>query len=161
MCCKKILDAFKADANCAESNRFTAEENGRKFRFKFLGKSKEEICRIKVDGCLIDSNNTIKCDYIFQRCISDEVYFVELKGEGVKHGYEQIITTIQIVKKKFALAKTEIPKEKIFGCIVSSKVPKSLNVFEMKEGFRKRYGKKLEISSTSPYTWALKEYEKK
>ena len=161
MCCKKTLVAFRADACCAVSNKLTAEENGRKFRFQFLSKSKEKICRIKVDGCLIDDSNTVKCDYLFQRCTSHEFYFVELKGKkGLKHAYEQIKATLQTVKKNLGVEKTEIPKEKIFGCIVSSKVPKDINVLEMKEDFRKRYGKKLEISSTSPYTWALKELKK-
>jgi hypothetical protein len=154
-CCQNLLELFDADTECV-SHKLSAEENGRKFRLEIPSKTKEEICRIKVDDCLIASNDTTKCDYLFRRCEFDETYFVELKGQGVKHAYKQIKTTLLLLNSKLEENNIILPKNKIFACIVSSKVPKGVNVQELKENFRKNHGKRLEISSTSPYTWILK-----
>jgi hypothetical protein len=98
----------------------TAEENRRKLTLK--NPSAKVIRKIKVDGCLITDSGK-RCDYMFE--IDDtetlaiyRVLYLELKGEGVEHGYRQIVATID----RFLVEHQGCNKE----ChIVASRVPKA------------------------------------
>ncbi|MFK7774996.1 MAG: hypothetical protein AB8F94_22845 [Saprospiraceae bacterium] len=141
MCRKKLIEELKAEnkKECFE-NKLTAEENGRKFTIKLSKNSQEEFCRIKVDGCFVKDKNVEKCDFAFHRCSNDDKYFVELKGIKIKKGFNQIVKTIT--------THLPSPKEKNYGFIVASRVPRSgVDINKLKIEFRKKYGMALKIQT--------------
>lgn len=139
MCCKQQIDKLKGDKNCFE-NKLTAEENKRKFIIKLKKNSKEEFCRIKVDNCLITTNKSEKCDFVFHRCKNEDKYYVELKGKQIKKAFNQIVVTIK--------QHVPSPREKNFGFIVASRVPLTgADIRKLKEDFKKNYGVRLTIRS--------------
>ncbi|MGD1892811.1 MAG: hypothetical protein ACFB15_19775 [Cyclobacteriaceae bacterium] len=123
MCRKQLIEALKASkkSECFD-NSTVAEENGKKFHLE--NKSKKTICRVKVDGCLIDNQRTKRCDYWFKICETEQHFLVELKGTDVSKAVEQIISTFDFVNRKL-----ELSPERFEGIIVSSAVPKAEQKF--------------------------------
>ena len=123
---------------CAKSK--VASENGKRFEVN----SDEDFTRIKIDGCLITSQVTEKCDFGFVRHSNDDFYFVELKGKEIEKAYKQILTSIDYFNRNLIV----ISKENRFGFIVSSMVPKAgISTNNLKQDFAKKYGKILEIKN--------------
>ena len=60
---KKILDPKDLHAGCFSLSS-AAIENGK--RFSFDNRSNADICRVKIDGCLITDNSLRKCDFFFE-----------------------------------------------------------------------------------------------
>lgn len=123
---------------CSKSN--VASENGKRFEID----SKEDFTKIRIDDCLIISQEVEKCDFGFVRHFNNEFYFIELKGKDVNKAMSQIASTIINFESTFI----KIPKEKRFGFIVSSKNPLSgqqINI--LKQTFAKKHGKLLEIKN--------------
>ena len=110
------------DCATQSSNRIiTAEENKRKLIIR--NEQGKVIRKIKVDGCLIAKTDPcLRCDYMFEideskTKIITKVIYLELKDEGVKHAYDQLVATIE----RFSSIHRDCEKE----CyIVSSKVPR-------------------------------------
>jgi len=110
------------DCVTQSSNRIiTAEENKRKLIIR--NDQGKVIRKIKVDGCLIAKTDpSLRCDYLFEideskTKVNVKVIYLELKGEGVKHAYDQLVATIE----RFSVIHRDCEKE----CyIVSSKVPR-------------------------------------
>lgn len=110
--------------NCANQSTnkiIPAEENKRKLTI--LNDDEKVIRKIKVDGCLIKKTDPgLRCDYMFEiddpnTKVITKVIYLELKGEGVKHAYDQLVATM----KKYLNEHRGCKKE----CyIVSSKVPR-------------------------------------
>jgi len=98
-----------------------AEEHKRKLTI--VNPSRKVIRKIKVDGCLIAKTDpSLRCDYMFEideskTKVITKVIYLELKGEGVKHAYDQLVATIE----RFSAIHHDCEKE----CyIISSKVPR-------------------------------------
>lgn len=128
-----------ASLNCCSKSK-VASENGKKFEIV----SSEDFTKIKIDDCLISSQQVEKCDFGFVRHSNNEFYFVELKGKDVKKALSQIINTISIFESTFI----KIPQAKRFGFIVSSRNPlSSVETNNLKQAFAKNYGRLLEIKS--------------
>lgn len=135
-CCPECRERYGGSANCYD-NRTAATENGRTFSIDFKNE-REPICRIKVDACLVASEEVKKCDYVFVRCSNNDHYYVELKGKNINRAYEQITTTIT--------THLQSHKDKNYGFIICSKVPKAgTDVAKLKEDFIKKHGRKLEV----------------
>lgn len=125
--------------NCCSKSK-VASENGK--RFEII--SNEDFTRIRIDDCLIASQEVQKCDFGFIRHSNNEFYFVELKGKDVKKALNQITNTITIFESTFI----KISKEKRFGFIVSSRNPlSSTETNNLKQAFAKKHGRLLEIKS--------------
>lgn len=132
-------DLIVAYQNCCSKSK-AASENGKRFEID----SNEDFTRIRIDNCLIPSQEVEKCDFGFIRQSNGEFYFVELKGKDVKKALNQIINTITIFESTFI----KISKEKRFGFIVSSRNPlSSTETNNLKQNFAKKYGRLLEIKS--------------
>ena len=132
-------DFIVAHQNCCSKSN-VASENGKRFEIVL----DEDFTKIRIDDCLIPSEQVEKCDFGFVRHSNDEFYFVELKGKDIKKALSQIINTISIFESTFI----KIPQAKRFGFIVSSKNPLSgqqINI--LKQTFAKKYGKLLEIKN--------------
>lgn len=125
--------------NCCSKSK-VASENGKRFEIK----SNEDFTKIRIDDCLIQSQLTEKCDYGFVRHFNNDFYFVELKGTHLQKAFDQIVATIDYFQDNLIL----IPKEKRFGVIVSSRVPKAgISTNVLKQTFRKKYGAELEFKN--------------
>ncbi|MFA9191211.1 hypothetical protein AAGV28_07500 [Flavobacterium sp. FZUC8N2.13] len=132
-------DFIVAHQNCCSKSNI-ASENGKRFEINSI----ESFTRIRIDDCLIPSQQVEKCDFGFVRHSNNEFYFVELKGKDVKKALSQIINTILIFESTFI----KIPQVKRFGFIVSSRNPlSSTETNNLKQAFAKRYGRLLEIQS--------------
>jgi len=97
----------------------TVEENKRKFIIK--NNNAKKVNRVKVDGCLIGTQEE-KCDYLFE--IYDKVnivlvIYVELKGKDIKKAYDQLVSTIKYCQEKH----NEVKKKECY--VVASRVPKA------------------------------------
>lgn len=133
-------DLIAAHQNCCTKSK-VASENGKRFEID----SNEDFTKIRIDDCLISSQRVEKCDFGFIRHSNNEFYFVELKGKDVKKAFSQIISTLDNFENNFI----KIPKEKVFGFIVSSRNPLSgAETNNLKQAFAKKYGKVLEIKNT-------------
>ena len=72
-------ELITACAKCC-SNSKVASEKGKKFEIV----SNESFSKIKIDDCLIASNENKKCDFGFLRHLNEDFYFVELKGKDIE-----------------------------------------------------------------------------
>lgn len=147
---KNSIEQLLKDNPCCcdtKSNK-VAEEKGR--RFEIVCKKKNYL-KVHIDNGLIKDSNDNKCDYLFIRdytCEENktEFYFVELKGSDIEKAFNQIEESITEVKKKHIKS---LPKEKIRGFIVCSKVRPQINqlIKIKKDKFKKTYGKEIDIKS--------------
>lgn len=119
MCREELIKAFRAGKKktCFESST-VAEEKGKKFELR--NKSRKTVCRVKVDGCLINDHKTKRCDFLFKVCETETHFLVELKGTDVDKAVDQIIHTFEFVNRKLRL-----PAESFKGVIVSSSIPRA------------------------------------
>uniref|UniRef100_UPI0036081889 hypothetical protein n=1 Tax=Flavobacterium sp. GCM10022190 TaxID=3252639 RepID=UPI0036081889 len=132
-------ELIEAHQNCCIKSK-VASENGKRFEIV----KNEDFTRIRIDNCLITSQQVQKCDFGFVRHSNNEFYFVELKGKEVNTAFDQIVSAINI----FETTIVKIPKEKRLGFIVSSKNPLSgQKTNNLKQAFAKKYGKILEIKN--------------
>jgi hypothetical protein len=136
--------------NCATQTThkiITAEENRRKLTIN--NPSEKVVRKIKVDKCLpIESGK--RCDYMFE--VDDlesqvicKVLYLELKGEGVEHGYRQLVATVD----RFLVEHQGCKKE----ChIVASRVPKAgPEVQQLKIEMLRKKQAKLTISTIQAF----------
>ena len=136
MCCNNF-QPYIGGADFCYSNKTSAKENGRSFSLQF--DIPETFCRIKIDGCVDNSQRNKKCDYLFVRCATKDFYFVELKkGDNILDAYEQIVSSIRLIKPKVQLA-----KENIYGVIASRAVPKQIKLGDLKKKFKRDFGNEL------------------
>ncbi len=99
------------------ASNVTVSENGRSANF--LNPQKEEILKIRIDGCLVKEGK--RCDWIVSKPNCVDV-LVELKGTDVDHAVEQIMATLS-----FWIPNSYFDKDNTFklaGLIVCSQYPK-------------------------------------
>lgn len=82
------------------SNNSIVSVSENKRSFAINNNHSKKINKVKVDGCYITSG--LKCDYLFEildknnkKTSIDLVYYVELKGSDISHGYKQLSATLQ------------------------------------------------------------------
>ncbi len=108
------------------------EENKKKFTLN--NPTTKDIYQVKVDGCLIPKQ-ALKCDYLFEinNPIS-AVLYIELKGNDIKHAYEQLIATVEFCKTSHQTVKRECH-------IVHSSSPKISSTAQvLKKKLKDKYG---------------------
>lgn len=132
----ELINAYH---NCCTVSK-VASENGK--RFEII--KNENFTRIRIDACLITSQEIEKCDFGFVRHSNEEFYFVELKGSDIEKALRQIVSTINYFNNNFV----NIPQHKRLGFIVSSKVPSAgTDINKLKQIFAKNYGRVLEVKN--------------
>ncbi|WP_157162625.1 hypothetical protein [Cylindrospermum stagnale] len=67
-----------------------AKDINNKQEYRLDNSNKLEICKLRVDGCLITDQEGKKCDYLILACQDKLAFFVELKGQDLKEAIEQI-----------------------------------------------------------------------
>ena len=105
--------------NCTECNRnpiINAAEN--RSKYSLLNPKRREVCKIRVDGCVITQVDGKQCDYLFLACDTSIVFFVELKGSDLSHAIDQINQSIDLlaanlggsaINARVVLSKTQTP----------------------------------------------------
>lgn len=125
MCCNELRDCLGGEENCY-SNSNVASENGKQFRIE--KPNNISLCKVQVDGCLINDNTVLKCDYLFKICETNQVFLVELKGTDVIHAINQITSTYDQLHGDL-----NQPASNYKGFIISSSIPRAAE-----QNFRKQ-----------------------
>lgn len=157
--CQEFETHYPECTSCSGGKIITAQENGRKYILH--NPSKQRVCKVRVDDCVITSQDQCKCDYLFIVCSpkqvddencqsSEQLYFIELKGKDLIHAVEQLTQTIEYFKPP-------INQAHVFGRVVLSKSPpiKSIEndakVVRLKKRLRKYQGN---------FEYGTRQYEK-
>jgi len=122
---------MKTLPECAQDRcdtKIVLQEN--KNKITFLNPNQDKILTIKVDGCVISDNETLRCDYALMPSDEVEIY-VELKGSDIVHAVEQIKSTIRLLSDN-------PQKIKKLCFVVSTRVPKqTTNIQQLQSQFKK------------------------
>lgn len=118
--------------------KIVLQEN--KSKIIFLNPNQVNILKIRVDGCVISDNDTLRCDYALIPSTGVEIY-VELKGSDIAHAVKQIESTIELL----SAAPQKIKK---LCFIVSTRVPKqTTNVQQLQSQFKKKFNASFRIKN--------------
>ena len=109
-----------------------------------LNLNKKKVTKVIVDGCEI--TNGIRCDYMLLE--NDMEYYIELKGEGIDHAFEQIKKTILRLSSNAKLK----PKTCLVICTRSPL--SSTKIQNVQIQFKKEFNSKLIVKS-SPMEYRL------
>ena len=112
----------------------------KKSKITFLNPNKDEILKIKVDGCVISDNETLRCDYALIPSDAVEIY-VELKGSDIEQAVKQIESTIKLL--------SENPQKiKKLCFVVSTRVPQlGTDIQQRQSEFKKKFNARLRIKN--------------
>jgi hypothetical protein len=131
---------------CSDGKKITVQENKRKYILNNL--SAQQVCKIQIDGCVIDDQNQRKCDYLIIVCktedAKEEMYFIELKGKDLISAVEQLTQTIEYFQTQII--------GKVFARAVLSRVPNPKSIendsrVKKLRSLLKKYGGNFEYSS--------------
>ncbi len=118
------------------STRIKCEENKRKIIF--LNPQRKNVKKIRVDGCQIVDG--VRCDFLVTYTQTEN--FIELKGEDIKHAFDQIIRTIMILGDKRCRKRNSY--------IISSRSPLSSPEIQNKQLlFKRKYQSTLIVKNES------------
>ncbi|NEQ99429.1 MAG: hypothetical protein F6K30_22450 [Cyanothece sp. SIO2G6] len=124
---------MKSIPECEETRqdkRIVLQE--KKSKITFLNPKNVKILVIQVDGCVIDDNQTARCDYALVPKKELEIY-VELKGRDISHAVRQLESTIRLLSEN-----PQSVKKLCF--IVSSRVPKQTTTIQkIQSRFKKQF----------------------
>jgi len=98
----------------------------------FHNKNNHKCSKVVVDGCAIKDG--IKCDNLLVDMVTNNEFFVELKGEDVNHAISQLERSISLLSDKTILNK------KVFAFIIPTNVSPTLNtrIQIQKKKFKKK-----------------------
>ena len=118
--------------------KIVLQEN--KSKITFLNPNEDEILIIKVDGCVISDNETLRCDYALIPSDAVEIY-VELKGSDIAQAVKQIESTIKLL--------SENPQKiKKLCFVVSTRVPKqTTSIQQLQSQFKKKFNASFRIKN--------------
>ncbi|NEP22200.1 hypothetical protein [Moorena sp. SIO3I6] len=132
---------MKSCPNCEEfkdDNEIVFKEN--KSKLTFENSNRDKILKIKVDGCAIADDETMRCDYAVVPNEEVEIY-VELKGSKIDHAVKQIESTIKLL--------SDNPKKIDKRCfVVSTRVPKQgTDIQKLQRKFNNNYNAEFRIKN--------------
>lgn len=123
---------------CKTDKKIPLEEN--KCKITFLNPNQDKILIVNVDGCAIDDNETLRCDYALVPFKGIEIY-VELKGSDVLHAVKQLETTISLLSDN-----PQIIKKLCF--VISTRVPKqTTSIQQLQSQFKKKFNASFRIKN--------------
>lgn len=125
-------EEYKSDA------KIVLQEN--KSKITFLNPHQNEVLTIRVDGCVIKDDKTLRCDYALIPCDEIEIY-VELKGSDVLRAVKQIESTINLLSNN--------PQKIRKLCfVVSTRVPRqTTNIQQLQSQFKKKFNASFRIKN--------------
>lgn len=114
-----------------------------KSKITFLNPNSIKVRKIRVDGCVIQDNESLRCDYLLILSLDNqeiEIY-VELKGSDVKHAVEQLESTIKTLSDNFQ-------KKKKLCFVVSTRVPRQgTDIQGIQTRFKKNFNASFRVKS--------------
>ncbi len=129
------------------------EENNKKFILN--NKTRQTIIKVYVDNPKDKNINCNGLDFYGQRCDcliiekrDNIANFIELKGQNVNNAVKQLSNSIKIISNP---ANNFIDErfKLINSFIVTSKVPKHININKDKDMFMKKYNSKLTVKNNT------------
>ena len=109
-------------------------------KITFLNQNQDKILVIKVDGCVITSNEILRCDYALIPCDEIEIY-VELKGSDIVHAVEQLESTIRLLSDN-------PQKIKKLCFVVSTRVPRqTTSIQQLQSQFKKKFNASFRVKN--------------
>lgn len=106
-------DEIVSCTSCNENPLISLREKKSSLRIENPNRKKVNI--IRIDSCIKSIQDTIKCDY--GAYDQNNFFFIELKGSDIKHGVEQLESSLRIFssffsdrKKSCVLCATRIPR---------------------------------------------------
>jgi hypothetical protein len=93
--CNDFFENNECKEFCDHREKIVIKDAGNKQEYRVINKKRQEICKIKVDGCLI--KNGERCDYLILSCEDKSAFFVELKGHDLQKALQQINSSIDKV----------------------------------------------------------------
>ncbi len=112
--CNDLFRESECNEFCDTRKTIVVKDSGNKQEYRVTNKNGKEICKIKVDGCLIKESE--RCDYLILACEDKSAFFVELKGHDLKKAIGQIDSSLTNLI-------TEIKEFKIYARIVLNRNP--------------------------------------
>lgn len=132
------MKSFPACEEHRRDAKIVLQEN--KSKISFLNPDKETILIIKVDGCVVSDNKTLRCDYALVPSDKVEIY-VELKGNDILHAVKQIESTIELLSE-------DSQKTKKLCFVVSTRVPKqTTSIQQLQTRFRRKFNASFRIKN--------------
>jgi hypothetical protein len=135
-------------ANCREihdnRSQIVLKENKSEYRAENATKKKVQVC--KIDGCLLDTDELQKCDYLL--LVEKSARFIELKGVRIDDAIEQLISTVNTL-----MPGLQKDYDTASSIIVSTRTPKIINAkkWEALKKLMKHYNGDA-FKGNSPYT---------
>jgi len=146
------MRSFPECEECNCNSKIPIKEPPNRSEIIFLNPDAIAVRKIKVDGCVIKDNKTLRCDYILIPGDDVEIY-IELKGSDINHAVKQIESTIRKLSENPA-------KLKKLCFIVSTRVPKQgTNTQNLQVQFKKKFNASFRVKNT-PHTYDLKDLRK-
>ncbi|MTJ18808.1 MULTISPECIES: hypothetical protein [unclassified Dolichospermum] len=112
--CNDLFRKSECQEFCDSRKTIVVRDSGNKQEYRVTNNNGKEICKIKVDGCLIKESE--RCDYLILSCEDKSAFFVELKGHDLQKALSQIDSSINKLM-------TEIKEFKIYARIVLNRNP--------------------------------------
>ena len=112
--CNDLFRESECKEFCDTRKTIVVKDSGNKQEYRVTNDNGKEICKIKVDGCLIKEGE--RCDYLILSCEDKSAFFVELKGHDLQKALSQIDSSINQLM-------TEIKEFKIYARIVLNRNP--------------------------------------
>jgi hypothetical protein len=132
------MKRFPKCENYKTDKKISLEEN--KCKITFLNPNQDNILIVDVDGCAIDDNETLRCDYALVPFDEIEIY-VELKGSDISHAVKQLESTISLLSNN-----PQTIKKLCF--IISTRVPKqTTSIQQLQSQFKKKFNASFRIKN--------------
>ena len=132
---------MKSLPKCEEyrcDTKIVLQEN--KSKITFLNPNQDKILTIKVDGCVISDNETLRCDYALMPSDEIEIY-VELKGSDIVHAVAQLESTIRLLSDN-------PQKIKKLCFVVSTRVPRqTTSIQQLQSQFKKKFNANFRVKN--------------
>lgn len=105
----------------------TFKDKGSSVALHISNSDRSEYLKTKVDGCYI--KNKEAADFMLSCCRTDRSLLVELKGNNMSKGCDQLISTYQYFKEKRVFKDNQVP-----GVIIGTQFrPKSRSSLQKKQ----------------------------
>jgi hypothetical protein len=115
--CNDFFRKSECKEFCDTRKTIVVRDSGNKQEYRVTNDNGKEICKIKVDGCLIKEGE--RCDYLILSCEDKSAFFVELKGHDLQKALSQIDSSINKLKDEIP----ELQEFKIYARIVLNRNP--------------------------------------
>lgn len=114
--CNDFFQESECKEFCDQRKTIVARDSGNQQEYRVTNQAQQEVCKIRVDGCLIRDQDGKKCDFLILFCASKLAFFVELKGHSLIEAIQQINVSVDKLK-------LEMPDFTFYARIVLNRTP--------------------------------------